>query len=178
MLLASGMNYGVLRTIPHMFGIGIGFPLMVFLVGIGASKVFDVVPNSYLVLKICCTLYFLYLAWRIATAAKPNTETLTIDNPQNKPLTFLEAVAFQWINPKAWTMALTAISLYIPSGQEIGNIAIVAGAFVFAAIFSTNIWATLGEKMRRIIHNDRSRKIFNYLCAFLLLTSLYPILRG
>ncbi|MEP3477382.1 MAG: LysE family translocator [Hyphomicrobiales bacterium] len=178
MLLASGMNYGVLRTIPHMLGIGIGFPLMVFLVGIGASKVFDVVPNSYLVLKICCTLYFLYLAWRIATAGKPNTETLKIDNSQNKPLTFLEAVAFQWINPKAWTMALTAISLYTPSGQEIGNVAIVAGAFVFAAIFSTNIWATLGEKMRRIIHNDRSRKIFNYLCAFLLLASLYPILRG
>jgi len=178
MLLASGMNYGVWRTIPHMLGIGIGFPLMVFFVGIGVSKVFDVVPNSYLVLKICCTAYFLYLAWRIATAAKPNTERLGADNVKNKPLTFLEAVAFQWINPKAWTMALTAISLYTPSDQQIGNVAIVSGAFVFAAIFSTNIWATLGETMRRIIHDDKRRKFFNYLCAFLLLASLYPILQG
>lgn len=178
MLLASGMNYGVVRTIPHMLGIGLGFPIMVFLVGMGISKVFEIVPHSYLVLKITCTIYFLYLAWRIATATKPNREAIEGNTSQNRPFTFLEAVAFQWINPKAWTMALTAISLYTPVNQPVSTVAIVALAFVVASIFSTNIWATMGEKMRRIIQNEVSRKTFNYLCALLLLASLYPILRG
>ena len=109
MLMASGANFGFTRSIPHMLGIGIGFTVMVVLVGLGLIQIFDTVPYSYTALKIFSVLYMSWLAWKIANAAAPEG-----GQAGGTPLTFLQAAAFQWVNPKAWAMALTAITAYAP----------------------------------------------------------------
>ena len=107
MLMASGANFGFKRTIPHMLGVGIGFTLMVVLVGAGLMQLFDLYPVSYDVLRVVCVIYLSYLAYRIATAAAPEHQA----DSTAKPFSFLQAALFQWVNPKAWTMALTAIAV-------------------------------------------------------------------
>lgn len=174
MLLASGMNYGVLRTVPHLFGIWVGFPLMILLVGLGLAKLFDIYPASLLVLKIISTFYLLYLAWKIATAAPPKLNSSEIEN-QSKPLTFLEAAVFQWVNPKGWTMALTAISLYTPPDHPVSSIFLVTFIFFCVSIPSAGIWVILGHKLRSLIADEKKIRLFNLICAGLLVASLYPI---
>ena len=126
MLMASGANFGFLRTVPHMLGVGLGFVFMVLVVGAGLAQVFNAYPVSYTALKVISILYLTYLAWKIATAAP-----IKRGDAVGTPMTFLQAAAFQWVNPKAWAMALTAISAYTPD-TTVAGIALVA--VVFGAI--------------------------------------------
>ena len=112
MLLASGANYGFKRSLPHMLGISLGHAFMVFLVGIGLAEVFEIHPVLKTVLKVVSVAYMLYLAWKIANASAPE-ET----EGKGRPFTFMQAAAFQWVNPKAWAMALTAVTVYAPNQQ-------------------------------------------------------------
>jgi len=109
MLMASGANYGLRRTLPHMLGISLGHMVMVFAVGVFLLRVFSQFPALNLALKILSVTYMLWLAWRIATALPQDAKAVT-----GTPLTFLQAAAFQWVNPKAWFMAITA---RLPSGR-------------------------------------------------------------
>ena len=171
MLMASGANYGYYRTIPHMLGVALGFTLMVSLVGVGLMQVFDLYPVSYDLLRIMSVLYLLYLAWRIGTAAAPHDN----EPATGRPFTFLQAAAFQWVNPKAWTMALTAISVYSPSrGLEASIlVAVVFGAVNLPCI---NVWTVLGLQLRRLLTNNLRLRVFNISMAILLVASLYPVL--
>lgn len=170
MLLASGANFGFGRTIPHMLGIGIGFTVMVALVGLGLMQVFDLWPISYSILKIISTAYLLWLAWKIANAASPQDT-----KAGSTPMTFIQAALFQWVNPKAWTMALTAITLYAPS-REILSVLIVAGIFGVVNLPSVSVWTVLGQQMRIILNNRRRLLAFNWTMAALLVLSLLPSL--
>lgn len=123
MLLASGANFGVRATVPHMLGVSLGHAFMVFFVGIGLAQVFAVYPVLKVALKFFAVIYMLFLAWKIANAAQPNTAS-----GSGKPFTFLQAAAFQWINPKAWAMALTAATIYAPNPGVLAAIAL-AGLF-------------------------------------------------
>lgn len=170
MLMASGANFGFRRTMPHMLGIGIGFPAMIFLVGVGVMRVFDIWPVSYTILKVLSVLYLLYLAWKIANAAPPkDAET------QGKPLTFLQSAAFQWVNPKAWSMALSAITLYA-SGRDLAAVMWVAGVYVSVSFLSTTGWTLLGQQMQRLLRSHRHLRIFNGAMAVLLVATLIPVL--
>jgi len=170
MLMSSGANFGVRRTLPHWLGIGFGFTAMTILVGLGLMNVFDTYPAVYTALKILSIAFLLYLAWKIAHAA-PLGKT----SAGGKPMTFLQAVAFQWVNPKAWAMALTAISVYAPS-QSIK--AVVITALIFGAINlpSCSIWMFIGRQIHRVLTDPMRMRIFNISMAVLLLGSLYPIL--
>ena len=108
MLMTSGANYGIWRTMPHFFGVVFGFVLMIVLVGLGLVQVFDAYPLSRDILKLCSIVYLSYLAWKIAVT-KPQ-----IEQSGGKPLNALQAALFQWVNPKAWAMALTALTVYAP----------------------------------------------------------------
>ena len=112
MLLASGVHFGFVRTLPHMLGIGIGFTLMTFLVGLGLGEIFKLVPALYTGLKYLGAAYMLYLAWKIANSS-PIRESETV----GRPMTFLQAALFQWVNPKAWVMAVYAIVTYTAPTQ-------------------------------------------------------------
>lgn len=170
MLLASGANFGFRRSLPHMLGISLGFALMALLVGIGIAQVFELYPVLKLVLKVLAVAYMLYLAWKIANAAAPKAV-----KSAGKPFTFLQAAAFQWVNPKAWAMALTAVTVYAPS-QELVMVTVVAGVFSAVNLPSVTFWAVLGQQAQRILTNQRRLQIFNITMAVLLVGSLYSVL--
>jgi len=111
MLMNSGANFGFKQTIPHMLGVGLGFTFMVLLVGLGVIQLFDRFPMSYDILKVLSIVYLVYLAFKIATS----TGSIEQKSSTSTPFTFAQAALFQWVNPKAWTMALTSISIYAPS---------------------------------------------------------------
>ncbi len=170
MLMASGANFGFRRTVPHMMGIGIGFPSMCFLVGIGVMQVFDLWPVSYVILKVLSVAYLLYLAWKIANAAPPKEA-----KAEGRPLTFLQSAAFQWVNPKAWSMALSAITLYAAS-RDLPAVLWVAGVYVGVSVVSTTSWTVLGQQMRRLLKNPARLRTFNWAMAVLLVATLIPVL--
>jgi threonine/homoserine/homoserine lactone efflux protein len=172
MLMASGANYGFRRTIPHILGVGIGFTVMVLLVGVGLMQVFDLFPVSYQILKVVSVVYLIYLAWKIATAAAPTDAKLTA----GKPFTFIQAALFQWVNPKAWTMALTAISIYSPT-QGLLAVALVAGVFGIVNLPCVSLWTSLGLSLQRLLTSSARLRAFNAVMAVLLISSLYPVLR-
>ncbi len=170
MLMASGANFGFRRTIPHMLGVALGFVFMVILVGAGLVQVFDAVPISYSILKLASVLYLLYLAWKIANAGPAEAS-----GNSGTPMTFLQAAAFQWVNPKAWAMALTAISAYTPN-QTLWAIFLVATVFGAVNLPSVGSWTILGQQMARFLTNPRRLTRFNWLMAALLIASLYPVI--
>lgn len=170
MLMASGTNFGFSRSIPHMLGIGLGFPLMVACVGLGVMQVFDLWPLSYTVLKIGSVTYLLYLAWKIANAAPPRDA-----ESSGKPLTFLQSAAFQWVNPKAWSMALSAITLYA-TGRDLISVLWVAGVYIVMSGVSTTSWTLLGQQLRRMLRNQARLRAFNWFMAALLIATLIPVL--
>ncbi len=170
MLMASGANFGFRRTVPHMMGIGVGFPSMCFLVGIGVMQLFDAWPVSYTILKVLSVAYLLYLAWKIANAA-PLKEA----DAKGRPLTFLQSAAFQWVNPKAWSMALSAITLYAAS-RDVPAVLWVAAVYVAVSVISTTSWTVLGQQMRRLLNHPLRLRAFNMVMAVLLVATLIPVL--
>lgn len=170
MLMASGANYGFRRTVPHMMGISVGFMVLMLLTGIGLVQVFEIYPVSYTILKVLSVIYMLYLAWKIANAAPVEARKVT-----GKPMTFLQAAAFQWVNPKAWAMALTAITVYV---ADSGQFMLLAAAVIFACVNlpSVTIWTVLGQQMARFLTNPNRLRAFNWTMAALLIASLYPVL--
>ena len=170
MLMASGANFGFLRTLPHMLGVGIGFVVMVFCVGIGLAQIFNLYPVSYTVLKVMSVGYLLYLAWKIANA----TPARATDDA-GKPMTFLQAAAFQWVNPKAWTMAVTAVTVYAPDTSLFSIIA-VSGIFGAVNLPSIAAWCLMGQQMARVLTNPKRLRAFNWCMAALLVASLYPVI--
>ncbi|WP_300017743.1 LysE family translocator [uncultured Roseobacter sp.] len=170
MLMASGANYGFARSIPHMLGISIGFALMIILVGAGLAQIFEAYPISHTVLKTVSVIYLSYLAWKIATAAPIKKSA-----GEGRPMTFLQAAAFQWVNPKTWAMALTALSVYAPS-QTLAAFALVAVIFGTVNLPAITFWTILGQQMARVLTNPRRLTIFNWTMAGLLIASLYPVL--
>ncbi|MFU8825396.1 LysE family translocator, partial [Yoonia sp.] len=140
MVMASGANYGLRRTVPHVLGISLGHAFMVWMVGVVLLQVFDSYPALNLILKVLSTAYMLWLAWKIANAVPPEAKEVT-----GKPFTFLQAAAFQWVNPKAWFMAITAISAYAPQDRNIAiGALIVAAAFAATNLPAVTIWAWIG----------------------------------
>jgi len=171
MLMASGANFGFRRSIPHMLGVSLGFTLMVLLVGIGLVQIFEAFPVSYTLLKVVSLTYLLYLAWKIATAAPASNNA----DKTGTPMTFIQAALFQWVNPKAWTMALTAVSVYSPS-HNLTAVAFVAGVFGAINFPCIGMWTTMGLQLQRILTNPLRLRVFNVCMALLLVGSIYPVL--
>ena len=169
MLLASGVNFGFRRTVPHMLGISIGHALMVFLVGLGLAGLFRAWPPALVVLKLASVAYMLWLAWKIAQSGAPGEGR---QRPQ--PMTFLQAAAFQWVNPKAWAMALGAVSAYVTEPSPLAYAA-VAGAFACVNLPSVSVWAGAGQVVRRWLEGPGRLRAFNWGMAGLLVLSLWPV---
>ena len=167
MLMASGANFGVWRTVPHLSGVVSGFMLMIVLMGTGLVQIFQAYPNSFDVLRILSIAYLSFLAWKIATAKPASAES------KSRPFTFLQAALFQWVNPKAWAMAITAVTVYTPS-QSLAAIALVTVIFGLINMPSVFAWVILGSKVQRFLGSDIKLKVFNYSMALLLLATLYP----
>lgn len=171
MLMTSGANFGFRRTLPHMLGVALGFVFLVVAIGVGLSGLFLAVPQVKLVLKALSVLFMLWLAWKFANAAAPEGV-----EDSAKPMTFLEAAAFQWVNPKAWAMALGAITAYAPD-QSIVAILAVALVFGMVNLPSVSSWVFAGRTLRHFLQTPARLRAFNWTMAVLLLLSLIPVLR-
>ncbi len=169
MLMASGANVGFRRTIPHMLGVIFGFGLMIFLVGLGLAEVFTAFPRIHDVLRVICGLFLIYIAIKIARS-RPQ-----VDQASYKPMSFFAAVLFQWVNPKGWTMALSAVSLYNPTASLYGLV-LVTLAFTLVNMPSASIWAYAGKKISRVLKQDSHMRLFNWSMALLLVGSTLPML--
>nr|WP_246485604.1 LysE family translocator [Aminobacter carboxidus] len=173
MLLASGVNFGFVRTIPHMLGIGFGFLSLLLGVGFGLGAVLTAFPALHLVLKIAGGAYLLYLAWRIAMSRSLGKD----GESKGQPMTFLEASAFQWINPKAWVMAVTAMALYTSTEAPFLSVLIIAGAFALVNVPSVSCWAGFGMALRGFLADPVRLKWFNIAMGVLLAATLWPMLK-
>lgn len=173
MLMASGTNFGFARTLPHLAGVNLGFMALFFAVGAGVGALVMAVPGSGLVLSIAGGAYLPLLAWRIATAPPPAPG---IGKGGGRPLGFVQAILFQWVNPKSWTMALTGVTAYVPASDPVSGL-IVAG-LVFGAVNlpSVTAWALMGVQLRRLLGRPGALRAFNVTAALLLVASLYPMM--
>jgi threonine/homoserine/homoserine lactone efflux protein len=173
MLLSSGLTFGYKRTIPHMVGVALGFTLMVICVGLGIGAVFEIFPMLFSILKVIGISYLFWMAWRIANASGD----LNTSNSNTKPFTFLQAASFQWVNPKAWVMAITSTLSFI-TNPEHGFIQVLIIAFIYllSGIISTNTWTLGGVYLKKLIKNALHVRIFNIIMAILIVASVLPVI--
>ena len=174
MLLASGLNFGFRRALPHLLGVTIGFSAMVFIVGIGLGGVLAAHPAIHTVIKHAGAAYLLYLAWVIARSGP-------VDEGQGgrgRPITFLEAAAFQWVNPKAWVMVVGAIATYAGIAGYPQNMIVIAAVFFVFGVASSGTWVMFGLGLGRVLKSPRSIRIVNIAMALLLVASLVPVVAG
>lgn len=170
MLMASGANFGFGRTIPHMLGVGIGFTVMIVLVGLGLAQIFTTYPITHTILKLLSVIYLSWLAWKIANAAAP-----THGKKAGTPMTFLQAAAFQWVNPKAWAMALTAVTVYSFDNSFVA-ILVIAAIFGGINLPCVSVWTVLGQQVQKVLTNPARLRAFNWTMAVLLVASVLPVL--
>ena len=170
MLMASGLNFGWSRTLSHGFGVPLGFGFMVLVVGFGLGAFFAAFPIAYQVLKYLGAAYLLYLAWRIATSAGVHGSA-----SRARPFTFLQAAAFQWVNAKAWVMAIGAVTAYAGIAPFPFNTVLIAVIFTVLGTASSFTWVLFGTGLSRVIGDPRSIRIFNLVMAVLLAASLIPV---
>ena len=172
MLLASGANFGFVRTIPHMLGITTGFFVLLVAVGLGLGALLTAIPALHLALKIAGSVYLLYLAWRIATSHVVNTN----GKATARPMTLLEAAVFQWVNPKAWVVALTAMAIYADVERPFLSVFAVGLVFASISLMTVSIWAGFGVTLRRFLSEPARLKWFNIAMGILLALTLGPLL--
>jgi threonine/homoserine/homoserine lactone efflux protein len=172
MLASSGSRFGLARTLPHAAGVTLGFPVMIFLVGLGLASILLASPLLQLGMKSVSCAYLLWMAFQIA-----RSDSTKESSGRAKPLSFLQAAAFQWINPKAWLMAVTAISAYTTgNGRLYIEVAIIAAVSLVVSIFSTLTWAAFGAGIRRWLRSPAALRMFNIAMALSLVASMVPIL--
>lgn len=171
MLMTSGLNFGVRRTVPHMTGVCSGFGVMVMGVGFGLGTMFQTWPVLYPILKYAGATYLVYLAWKIANSGPANTP----GEVKGQPMTFMQAVAFQWVNPKAWVMAVGAISAYGDVAIFPYNVLLMSSLYGVMGFASAGTWMGFGVALQKVIKDPGAARVFNSAMAILLVASLYPI---
>ena len=154
-----------------MLGVGLGFTFMLFVLGLGLSTLFDAVPAVHTALRYLGGGYMLWLAWRIATASGVGE-----GHSSGRPLSFLQAALFQWINPKAWVMGIAAVATYTVPQAYLSSLAIVCVVFGLVNIPSVGAWAGFGTALRQLLSDPQRLRIFNMTMAVLLVASMAPLL--
>lgn len=175
MLMASGANFGLRRSLPHLLGVSLGFPAMVAVMGLGIDRLFHSYPALVPVLQLLSFAYMLYLAWKIAHAGRPGPAGSPKGDGAGggRPFTFLQAAAFQWVNPKAWAMGLGALSVY---AAGLGGSLWVVAIFALIGIPSAATWTAMGQGLRHWLAQGRRLVWFNRAMAVLLVVSMLPVL--
>ena len=164
MVLASGLKFGFLKTIPHMSGITIGHILQLILVCLGLGKIFQIFPDLQNILKIICSIYLLYLGYKIIGSFSK------IKEDGSRPLKFHEAALFQIVNPKAWTISSMAASGFLPKdGNLVISIFFIATIALIICPISISPWAAFGSAIRNLVKNNKIKALIEYFLAFLLL---------
>lgn len=170
MLTASGATFGYRKSLPHMLGISLGAAVMLLLVGLGLGAVFERIPMLYTVLKYVGAVYLLYLAWRIANAGR-----MQGGSGRARPFTFFQAAAFQWVNPKAWIMAIGIVATYTPHDGYFANLMLACLVLMIVNFPAISVWTLFGSALARVLKSEAAITRFNVCMALLLVVSLYPV---
>jgi threonine/homoserine/homoserine lactone efflux protein len=173
MLMTSGLNFGLKRTLPHLFGVFLGFAFLTLCVSLGLGELFKAFPILYTILKYASVAYMLYLAWIIASSDTNAKKT----DVRKRPLTFIEGAAFQWVNAKAWVMVIGAVSTYATIAPYPLSTFVISGTFCMIGFCSSLTWATFGTGLQHLLKNPKIVRAFDIAMALLLVASVYPILR-
>ncbi len=203
MLMASGVHFGYRRTLAHLMGVQLGFGFMLIAVGLGLHAVLAQFPAFYDVVRFAGGAYMVWMAWSLASArpavqtqgdiahSEPKTHTLqaasvlaahprrqALEGAQDeaRPLGFWGAVLFQWVNPKAWVMAVTIMSAYVPPGAGLLQIAPLGLMFAVLGFPCSSVWVGFGSALRSYLQDAFRMRVFNCSMAVALLASLYPML--
>ncbi|MBI1213218.1 MAG: LysE family translocator [Alphaproteobacteria bacterium] len=171
MLLASGANFGFARTLPHLMGITIGFAVMLLAMGFGVGSLFTAYPMLYTVLRVLSTAYLLWLAWRIATAGG-----ISEGNASGAPMTFLQAAAFQWVNPKAWAFSIGVITAFVAPDNFVVGLLIVSAVAIAVMLPCMATWTGFGTMLKTVLRHEWGLRVFNVTMAVLLVASIYPMM--
>lgn len=170
MVMNSGLNFGIKKSLPHYFGVCLGFPLMVLVVALGLGTVFEKYIWLKHILKIIGSAYILYLALQILkTSAQAKIAGLA------KPLSMLQAILFQWVNPKAWLMAIGAISIYAIAENYFYNAVAISVLFFFVCLPCLLVWLVFGVSLQKILKEERHVRYFNIFMAMFLVASIMMI---
>jgi threonine/homoserine/homoserine lactone efflux protein len=184
MLMSSGVNFGFRRTIPHMAGVALGFPAMLAILGVGFGATILALPWVHDVVSVIGILYLLWLAWHIASAdtsrglrkdAADGAVSEKAARRGSRPMSFIAAGAFQWVNAKAWVMAIGMLALYAPQGVSVTRgIAIVVIVTLIISILSSIAWTAFGSALAIWLRDPLRLRIFNMTMALLLIATLIP----
>ncbi|MEH6451674.1 MAG: LysE family translocator [Psychromonas sp.] len=173
MIMTSGVNFGVRQSLPLLYGICVGFAVMLLSVGLGFGQLFELFPSLHLIIKCLGTIYLLYLAWVIAQSA-----SFAETNVQSKPLTFLKGALFQWVNGKAWVVATGAIAAFTTvGGGYYGQILTLVITFLLVGFPCVTAWLLCGTILKKALKSERNRKYFNYTMSALLVFSVMPVVK-
>jgi threonine/homoserine/homoserine lactone efflux protein len=171
MVTASAANYGFRRAIPHMLGIAFGFGILIMTVGLGLAGLVKAEPRLHMVLKFAGAAYLLYLAWCIARAGASSGASTGA-----KPIGFLRAALFQWINPKGWVAAVGALAAFTTvGGNVLSETLVIAAVLAAVSLIAVVVWAAFGAIIGRFLGDPRVRTAFNWSMAALLVLSLIPV---
>jgi threonine/homoserine/homoserine lactone efflux protein len=171
MLMASGLNYGIRRSLPHFLGICLGFPTMVVAIGLGLAGLFEQYPLLHVALKLAGCAYLSYLAYKIASAPISNHS-----ESQGKPFSFLQAAAFQWVNPKAWVLAVGAMVSFTVIGENYPlQVVVIALIFLLFGTPCILLWLWFGAALKSVMQQPSMLRLFNVSMAILLMASLTPV---
>ncbi|RTZ17696.1 LysE family translocator [Vibrio aquaticus] len=171
MVMTSGVNFGVKKSLPLLTGICVGFTIMLLLVGMGFAQLFELFPSLHFVIKCVGVLYLLYLAWLIARSAGE-----VESSQQQKPLTFMKGALFQWVNGKAWVVATGAIAAFTTVGDSfLSQNMMIATTFFIVSFPCVGVWLMFGSVLKNILKSSKSRMVFNYIMSGLLVLSVVPV---
>ena len=163
----SGFNFGIIKTLPHMLGVILGFTLMVSILNFGLINIFKIYPLLQDILKISGSIFLIYLAYKIAFASKIS------ENQKKNPVKFLETFFFQFLNPKGVIVGIIFVSTYVEKGINFVNHSIwVIGVSFLCAVISINFWTLIGKFLRKFATNEKFIKLFNYAMSMLLLSCI------
>ena len=173
MLTASGMKFGFIKTLPHLMGISLGHIFQIGLTCFGLANLFLIYPQVQFYMKILCFVYLLYLGWKMIGSFS------SIQKKTGRPLRFYEASLFQFINPKAWSIAVTVASGFFPTEENIFiGVAFVTITAAVINLPTCSLWALFGSGLRKFVNNENTKKLIEYLLAVLLiLTGLYILIK-
>jgi len=171
LLAASGVNFGFMRSMPHMLGVTIGFDVLLIAGAVGVGLLFSTFPALHTVLKVIGAAYMLWLAWKVANAHHTGGEGAAAA----KPFTFTQAAAFQWINPKAIIATVGAIAIYVRPSHVWIDFPIMVAVMTLATLGAVVTWTGFGVALRRFLRDPVRARIFNIAMAALLVASIVPM---
>ena len=173
MLMSAGANFGFRRSVPHILGISVGCQVLLLAIAMGLGQLLERYPQATLLLKIGGGMFLLYMALQLARPRKPRLDV----QEELKPLTFLQAALFQWVNPKAWVMAISAMALYTNADRPVLSVLLVALVFPVTGFPATSAWAVFGRMLKGWLSDPARLKAFNIAMGLMLAATLVPLLR-